>query len=94
MIKIQLVIELEEWTLDREYDRIGTEDKFMEILNIKVPYILIPVMPGRNIPIIIETAAMNQRLKMMGINSAREFNRELTEYLETEEIKNTFFNLE
>ncbi|MBP7553935.1 MAG: HPr kinase/phosphorylase [Spirochaetes bacterium] len=92
--KIQLVIELEEWTLDREYDRIGTEDKFMEILNIKVPYILIPVMPGRNIPIIIETAAMNQRLKMMGINSAREFNRELTEYLETEEIKNTFFNLE
>jgi HPr kinase/phosphorylase len=94
--KIQLVIELEEWDPEnpKEFDRIGVEEKFIEILGIKVNYLLIPVMPGRNIPILIETAAMNQRLKVMGINAAKEFNRELNEYLETEEIKNTFFNFE
>lgn len=91
--KIQLVIELEEWDPSHEYDRLGTEAKTIDILGIKVPYILLPVMPGRNIPIIIETAAMNQRLKMMGINSAKEFNKELTDYLESEEIKNTFFEI-
>ncbi len=91
--KIQLVIELEEWNLNHEYDRLGTEAKTIDILGIKVPYILLPIMPGRNIPIIIETAAMNQRLKMMGINSAKEFNKELTDYLESEEIKNTFFEI-
>ena len=92
--KIQLVIELEEWNPSHEYDRLGTETNTIDILGIKVPYILLPVMPGRNIPIIIETAAMNQRLKMMGINSAKEFNKELTQYLESEEIKNTFFEIE
>ncbi|HOJ64635.1 MAG TPA: HPr(Ser) kinase/phosphatase [Spirochaetota bacterium] len=92
--KIQLVIELEEWNPNHEYDRLGTEAKTIDILGIKVPYVLLPVMPGRNIPIIIETAAMNQRLKMMGINSAKEFNKELTDYLESEEIKNTFFEIE
>jgi HPr kinase/phosphorylase len=94
--KIQLVIELEQWDADnpKEFERIGVEEKFIELLGIKVNYLLIPVMPGRNIPILIETAAMNQRLKAMGINAAKEFNRELNEYLETEEIKNTFFNFE
>jgi len=94
--KIQLVIELEEWDPQnpKEYDRIGIEEKYIDILGIKISYLLIPVMPGRNIPILIETAAMNQRLKFMGLNAAKEFNRELTEYLETEEIKNTFFTLD
>ena len=94
--KIQLVIELEEYNPKNpvEFDRLGTEEKYTDILGIKVPYLLIPVMAGRNIPIIIETAAMNQRLKYMGINAAKEFNKELNDYLETEDIKNTFFNLE
>jgi HPr kinase/phosphorylase len=94
--KVQLVIELEEWDPKnpKEYDRIGLEEKYIDLLGLKIPYILMPVMPGRNIPIIIETAAMNFRLKMSGINAAKEFNKELMEYLETEEIKNTFFNLD
>lgn len=94
--KIQLVIELEEWNQNdsNKYDRVGTEDKFIDIMGVKIPYLLIPVMPGRNIPIIVETAAMNQRMKMMGVNAAKEFNRGLIEYLETEEIKNTFFALD
>jgi len=94
--KIQLVIELEEWDSQKSdgYERVGVDDKYTDIIGIKLPYLLIPVMPGRNIPIIIETAAMNQRMKMMGVNAAKEFNRQLIEYLETEEIKNTFFAMD
>jgi HPr kinase/phosphorylase len=88
---VQLVIELENFDPKKEYDRIGLDEKYIDILGIDVPFLLIPVMPGRNIPIIIETAAMNQRLKLLGINAAREFNKNLIKHLETEEIKRTFF---
>lgn len=94
--KIQLIIELEEWDAQKneKYERLGVEEKYEEILGIKLPYLLIPVMPGRNIPILIETAAMNQRMKMMGVNSAKEFNKEIIEFLETQEIKSTFFDMD
>ena len=89
--KVQLIVELEEWSPDKEYDRIGADENYKEFLGIRIPHLLIPIMPGRNIPIIIETAAMNQRLKMMGINAAKDFNKNLMEYYETEEIKNSYF---
>lgn len=89
---VQLVIELETFNPKNEYDRLGLEEKFINLLDVNIPYLLIPVLPGRNIPIIIEAAAMNQRLKIMGINSAKEFNNKLIRHLETEEIKSTFFN--
>ncbi|MCG8569390.1 MAG: HPr(Ser) kinase/phosphatase [Spirochaetes bacterium] len=89
--KVQLVIELDDWDPNKEYDRIGIDDKFIEYLGLPIPYLLIPVMPGRNIPIVMETAARNQRLKMQGINAAKEFNKNLLEYYETEEIKNSYF---
>ncbi|HPO50701.1 MAG TPA: HPr(Ser) kinase/phosphatase [Spirochaetota bacterium] len=94
--KIQLIIELEEWDAQRneKYERLGVDEKYEEILGLKLPYLLIPVMPGRNIPILIETAAMNQRMKMMGVNSAKEFNKELIEFLETQEIKSAFFDMD
>lgn len=88
---VQLVVELETFNPNNEYDRLGLEEKQIALLDINLPYLLIPVLPGRNIPIIIETAAMNQRLKLMGINSAKEFNNRLIRHLETEEIKSTFF---
>jgi HPr kinase/phosphorylase len=88
--QVQLVIELEYHDPKKEYDRLGLEEKYIDLLDVKIPYLLIPVLPGRNISIIIETAAMNQRLKMMGINSAKEFNNNLIKHLETEEIKNTY----
>ena len=53
-----------------------------EILGVKVPLLKIPIKPGRNIPIIVETAAMNERLKKMGTFGAREFNSKLTNYIE------------
>ncbi|MBN2544463.1 MAG: HPr kinase/phosphorylase [Spirochaetes bacterium] len=92
--QVQLVVELENYDSTHEYDTIGLEEKFVEILDVKIPFLLIPILPGRNIPIIIEIAAMNQRLKLMGINSAKEFTRNLMKHLQTEEIKRNFFNFQ
>ncbi len=88
---VQLVIELETYNPKNEYDSIGLEEKYIDILDLKIPYLLLPVKQGRNIANLVEIAAMNQRLKMLGVNSAKEFNKNLTKYLETEEIKRTFF---
>ena len=76
---IQLVVDLERWESGKEYDRVGIDDLYTEILGIKVPFVKIPVMPGRNLAIIIEVAAMNNRQKMMGYNAAKELNKRVFE---------------
>jgi HPr kinase/phosphorylase len=88
--QIQLVVELENWDSEKVYDRIGAEEKPTEIIGVKVPYLLVPVKPGRNIPIIIETAAMNERLKKMGYFSAKEFNQSVMKWLETENARKIY----
>lgn len=70
--EVELVMELETWRRDKEYDRIGGEQNFEEILGIKVPKLIVPVSPGRNLAILIEVAARNQRLKNMGYNASEE----------------------
>lgn len=75
--RIGLMIELEEWANQADYDRTGLQEEFREILNVKIPYLLIPVRPGRNIAIIIEVAALNFRLKELGVHPAVEFNKRL-----------------
>ncbi|MBQ5762004.1 MAG: HPr(Ser) kinase/phosphatase [Clostridia bacterium] len=76
---IQLVIDLEKWEAGKTYGRLGIEDVYTDILGIKVPSVSIPVMPGRNLAIIVEVAAMNNRQKMMGYNAAKELNRRVFE---------------
>ncbi len=71
--KIDLAIELTEWQSGALYDRLGIDEQYYELLNIKIPLLKIPVCPGRNISSIIEVAARNQLLKEMGYNSASEF---------------------
>ncbi|WP_020612570.1 HPr(Ser) kinase/phosphatase [Sediminispirochaeta bajacaliforniensis] len=90
--QIQLIVELEEWDSSKNYDRIGTGEMSREILGVKVPLLQVPVKPGRNIPIIIETAAMNERLKKMGYHSAQEFNQNVLKWLESENARNLYFN--
>lgn len=85
--QIQLVVELEEWDSEKVYDRIGTTEHFMEILGVNIPHLQIPVKPGRNIPIIIETAAMNERLKKMGYYSAKEFNQNVLKWIESDSAR-------
>ncbi len=70
--KIDLVIQLEPWDNEKQYDRMGLENEYMDILGISVPMLTIPVKPGRNLAIIIEVAAMNNRQKKMGYNAAQE----------------------
>jgi len=89
--EIQLVVELEEWDSSKNYDRLGAEDHKIEILGVNIPKLSIPVKPGRNIPIIIETAAMNERLKSMGYHSAREFNKNILKWIESEGARSVFF---
>ncbi|NLJ30765.1 MAG: HPr(Ser) kinase/phosphatase [Clostridiales bacterium] len=70
--KIDLVINLELWDNKKVYDRMGLDSEYTELLGIKVPVLTIPVKPGRNLAIIIEVAAMNNRQKKMGYNAAQE----------------------
>lgn len=68
---IDMVIELEHWREDYEYDRLGLDEQYTEILNLQIPKLLVPVRAGRNLAMIIEVAAMNQREKSMGYNAAK-----------------------
>lgn len=87
--RLDLVIELENWNDDEQYDRMGLEEKTYNILNIEIPYIKIPVRSGRNICILIETAAKNFRLKEMGYNSAKELNKNLIAQIEKKKANNS-----
>ncbi|MDZ4726704.1 MAG: HPr(Ser) kinase/phosphatase [Leptospira sp.] len=84
---IELIISLKEWEEEADYERTGIEQSTEEILGVPIPLIEIPVKPGRNIPIIVETAAMNQRLRKMGKNSAKEFSNKLTNYIQQSKIE-------
>lgn len=75
---ISLIIKLEEWDREREYDRLGLEEQYEEILGNKVVCHSIPIRPGRNLAIIVETAAINHRQKQMGYNAAHELYRRVT----------------
>ncbi len=75
--KIDMVINLEPWQQGKFYERVGLETEYMNIMGIDVPSTTIPVRPGRNLAIVIEIAAMNNRQKKMGYNTAVEFNKKL-----------------
>ncbi len=83
--RIDLVIKLESWAPDKIYDRFGLDEEVENILGIGVPAITIPVHHGRNLAVVLEIAAMNNRQKKMGYNTAEEFNQRLMEQIESEE---------
>ena len=83
--RIDLVIKLESWAPDKLYDRFGLDEETENILGIGIPAITIPVHHGRNLAVVIEIAAMNNRQKKMGYNTAEEFNNRLMEQIESEE---------
>jgi len=91
--QVQLFVQLEEWDSNKNYDRVG-EDLTTNILDVTIPKLEIPVKPGRNVPIIIETAAMNERLKKLGYYSAKEFNQNVLKWLESESARNLYYNNE
>lgn len=76
---IDLIVKLEEWDDNHFYDRVGLEEKYCDILGVKVLYHILPVKPGRDVVLLLETIVLNHRLKEMGYNSAKEFNIKLLE---------------
>jgi HPr kinase/phosphorylase len=77
--KITVVVKLETWQQEKQYDRLGLDEETTKIIETDVPLVTIPVRPGRNLAVIIEVAAMNYRLKRMGYNAALQFTNKLTE---------------
>ena len=78
---IDLVIKLEEWDKDKEYDRLGIEEQKTEYMGINITSHSIPIRPGRNLAIIVETAAVNHRQRRMGYNAAQELYRRVQDNL-------------
>ena len=83
--RIDLVIKLENWDPEKLYDRFGLDEEVENILGIGIPAITIPVHHGRNLAVVLEIAAMNNRQKKMGYNTAEEFNQRLMEQINSEE---------
>ncbi len=80
--EIDLIINLEQWRNDKVYDRLGAESFYTEVLDVKIPTLTVPVQPGRNLAVIIEVAAMNNRQKKMGYNAALEFTQQINEHFD------------
>jgi HPr kinase/phosphorylase len=80
--RITLVVNLELWDQTKQYDRLGLEDEKIRIIDTDVTRLTVPVRPGRNLSVIIEVAAMNYRLKRMGMNAAEQFSNKLTDVIE------------
>lgn len=79
---IDLVVELELWDKDKEYDRVGLDEHYTDILGVKLSTVVVPVRPGRNIAMIIEVAARNFRQKKLGYNAAFELNEKIKTVIE------------
>lgn len=79
---IDLVINIVPWSNEQIYDRLGLEDQYMDLMGVKIPAITIPVKPGRNLAVILEVAAMNNRQKKMGYNAAQEFTEQINRHFD------------
>ncbi|MDE6035179.1 MAG: HPr(Ser) kinase/phosphatase [Ruminococcus sp.] len=84
--ELDLVVELEQWDSGKMYDRMGVDTEYVSILGVKVPSLTIPVKPGRNLAVILEVAAMNNRQKKMGYNAATELLHKLGMQSEAKEV--------
>ena len=79
---IDIMAELETWDNTKQYDRLGLDENTENVLDVNLPKVILPVMPGRNLAIVMEVAARNQRLKNMGYNSAVELDRRINEHVD------------
>ena len=88
--KVDMVIEMEQWDPNKVYDRMGMENEYTGILGVKVPSLTIPVKPGRNLAVILEVAAMNNRQKKLGYNAAQELMHNLGMSFEENNVVKTW----
>jgi HPr kinase/phosphorylase len=79
--EINLVVNIVPWDQKKDYDRLGLKDQYTQILDVEIPMVTIPITPGRNLAVILEVAAMNNRQRKMGYNTAEEFNQRMMEQI-------------
>ncbi len=79
---VDIVVNLEAWSDETQYDRLGVDSEYVTILGVKIPTITVPVKPGRNLAVILEVAAMNNRQKKMGYNAAMEFTEQINRHFD------------
>jgi HPr kinase/phosphorylase len=82
--KIDMIINLENWNKEKQYDRLGLITEYSELLEVSIPTLTIPVKPGRNLAVVLEVAAMNNRQKKLGFNAAEELNNRLIQKMTNE----------
>ena len=80
--EINLIVNIVPWNTREVYDRLGLEDHYTELLGVKIPQYTIPITPGRNLAMILEVAAMNNRQKKLGYNSAQEFTEQINRHFD------------
>ena len=80
--EINLVVNIKQWDSSEAYDRLGLEQQYMEILGVNVPLVTIPIKPGRNLAVIMEVAAMNNRQRKLGYNAALEFTEQINRHFD------------
>ena len=85
--RVELVVQLERWDPHREYDRLGLDDAYFDLLGLRLPLIRMPVAPGRNLAILVEVAARNQLLRSRGLNAARDLAMRLEQQLRAAEAE-------
>ena len=83
-VDIDLVVNIVPWNQNESYDRLGIESQYMEIMGNKIPMNTIPITPGRNLAVILEVAAMNNRQRKMGYNPGLDFTNQLSMRMEQE----------
>ena len=86
--QINLVVNIVPWNTQKVYDRLGLDDQYMDLLGVKIPMNTIPITPGRNLAVILEVAAMNNRQRRMGYNAALEFTQQIDWHFDQEIGKN------
>ena len=86
--EINLIVNIVPWNTQEVYDRLGLEEQYMELLGVKVPMNTIPITPGRNLAMILEVAAMNNRQKKLGYNAALEFTEQVNQHFDENMGKN------
>ena len=87
--EINLIVNIVPWNTQEVYDRLGLEEQYMELLGVKVPMNTIPITPGRNLAMILEVAAMNNRQKKLGYNAALEFTEQVNQHFDENMGRNT-----
>ncbi len=86
---IDMVVHLENWVRGKEYDRLGMEDEYITLLDVRLPRLVLPVRPGRNLAVVLEVAARNLRLKEQGYSAARELDKRFTQRLALSQTDHT-----